>query len=272
MPGTSALVLLLAVLFAHPGEARGQAPGDGRDDTQPEGRVPEPDRTPDAPKRRLSEPFHTTGDDLRGVLSRDNGLWLGAGSALALLASTEDREASRRLAASATADRFFEAGEVLGGAWVQVGGAVATYAVGAAARRPALAHLGRDLVRAQALNGFATHALKLTLRRTRPDGGRYSLPSGHASGSFATAAVLGRHLGPKVGLPAFALATYVAVSRVQEQRHFPSDVILGAAIGIAAGRTVTAAHGRRSLTLEPIASPEGGVGLAVTIGWRAGRS
>lgn len=169
------------------------------------------------------------------------------------------------------ADRFFEVGEILGGAWVQAGGAAATYVVGAAARKPALAHLGQDLVRAQARNGLMTHALKLTVRRTRPDGGRYSFPSGHASGSFASAAVLGRHLGPKVGLPAFALATYVAVSRVQEGRHFPSDVILGAAIGVLAGRTVTAAHGRRSLTLEPIASPDCGVGLAVTIVWGAGR-
>jgi len=263
------VAVFLTLLFAHAGVARGQGLADGGSDaTGPEGGVAQSDPPHHPPERRLSEPAHTLRDDLRGLPSRKNGLWLGAGAALSLLAASQDHELSRRLAASAAGDRFFETGEILGGTLVQTGGAVITYGLGAATHKPALAHLGRDLVRAQALNSLLTQGLKRAVRRTRPDGGRFSFPSGHASGSFASAAVLGRHLGHKAGLPAFALATYVAVSRVQEKRHFPSDVILGAAIGVVAGRTVTAAHKGRRLTLEPITGPEGGAGLAVSIVWR----
>ncbi len=64
-----------------------------------------------------------------------------------------------------------------------------------------------------------------------------------------------------------AVSTYVAVSRVQEKKHFPSNVVFGAALGVAVGRAVTAAHGRRGVTLEPIGGPDGGLGLAVRVAW-----
>jgi membrane-associated phospholipid phosphatase len=64
---------------------------------------------------------------------------------------------------------------------------------------------------------------------------------------------LHRHFGWKVGLPAYGLATYVAASRLQENRHFASDVIFGAAIGIVAGRTVTVGRGRGTFTVAPVA-------------------
>ncbi len=192
---------------------------------------------------------------------------LGVGGALALAVSSKDLELTRSLTASAAGDRVFEAGDLLGEGWLMGGSALATYALGRIAGKPGVAHLGVDLVRAQALNGVLTFSLKVALQRTRPDGGRHSFPSGHASATFATATVLGRRLGVKAGLPAFALATYVAVSRVQENKHFPSDVVFGAALGIACGRAVTAAHGRRAVTLVPLAAPDGGLGLAVRAEW-----
>ena len=108
-----------------------------------------------------------------------------------------------------------------------------------------------------------TSAVKLSVRRARPDGTQYSFPSGHTSVSFATATVLQRHLGWKAGVPAYALATYVAASRVQDKRHFLSDVAFGAAIGIVAGRTVTLGRGEHRVTMAPAATPGGG-GLSLT--------
>lgn len=84
-----------------------------------------------------------------------------------------------------------------------------------------------------------------------------------ASVSFATAFVLQRHLGWKAGVPAYAMATYVAASRVQDKRHFLSDVAFGAAIGIVAGRTVTVGRGEHRVTVAPAATPGGG-GLSLT--------
>ena len=42
----------------------------------------------------------------------------------------------------------------------------------------------------------------------------------------------------------FAIATYVATSRLSENRHFLSDVIFGASLGMASGWTVVGRHGR----------------------------
>jgi membrane-associated phospholipid phosphatase len=75
--------------------------------------------------------------------------------------------------------------------------------------------------------------------------------------SFASATVLQQHFGWRAGAPAYALASYVALSRVQMQRHYLSDVAFGAALGIAAGRTITVGH-ERNLRVEPMAADGGG--------------
>lgn len=78
--------------------------------------------------------------------------------------------------------------------------------------------------------------LKFTTGRTRPDGSnRRSFPSSHAAGASCTAAVFWDRYGPEVGIPLAALALYTCVSRVNLGKHFPSDVVLGAAIGTACG-------------------------------------
>ena len=98
---------------------------------------------------------------------------------------------------------------------------------------------GRDLLRAQISVVSWTYAIKVAAQRTRPNGDPRSFPSGHASTSFATAMVLQEHFGWKAGLPAFALAAYTAASRVVANQHWASDVVFGAVVGMASGRTVT---------------------------------
>jgi membrane-associated phospholipid phosphatase len=170
---------------------------------------------------------------------------------------------------SARLDEFFRFGDTAGGARVQIGFALAAYSAGRVLREPGVTGLGRDLIRVQVLNGVATQALKWSVRRERPNGSsRLSFPSGHASASFATATVLGRRYGWRVGVPAYALAVYVAGSRVQDNKHFHSDVVFGSALGIAAGRSVTVNGRGRSLSVGPGWFPQG-PGLAISI--RLGR-
>jgi len=57
--------------------------------------------------------------------------------------------------------------------------------------------------------------------------------------AFATATVLQRHYGWKIGVPAYALGSYVALARMSWNRHHATDVVMGAGLGIAAARTVT---------------------------------
>jgi membrane-associated phospholipid phosphatase len=64
--------------------------------------------------------------------------------------------------------------------------------------------------------------------------------------------VLERHLGYRASWPALVGATYVATSRLVDNRHFLSDVIFGAAVGEAAGWTVVGRHGRDQYALQPV--------------------
>lgn len=83
-------------------------------------------------------------------------------------------------------------------------------------------------------------SLKLLIEEERPDGSNDdSFPSGHTSMSFAAAATLGKRYGWKYGLPARAVASFVAFARVKARKHHVHDVIAGAAIGEAAAWLLT---------------------------------
>ena len=106
--------------------------------------------------------------------------------------------------------------------------AVATGPAGPATARVALAALVPV--------NLVVQGIKLSANRTRPDGTRdrpnSSFPSSHAANAAAIALVLALRW-PRLS-PAFALlAALVAFSRVYLNRHFLSDVLVGAAIGVA---------------------------------------
>jgi len=102
------------------------------------------------------------------------------------------------------------------------------------------------------------------VRRERPDGSNnLSFPSGHSSVTFATATVIERHLGWRKAIAAYAIASYVAMSRIHDDQHYLSDVIFGAAVGSIAGRTVVH-HAADYWAMTPVAVPGGGVALMVT--------
>lgn len=194
--------------------------------------------------------------DLRRLPSRTSLGIASIGAAAAIGAHTADTSTSRAFSGETELNSTFKSGAVLGGAPLQMGAAFASYAIGRALHKPCAARVGAALFRAQLIAQGLTLALKETSRRSRPAGGGFSFPSGHTAVSFASATVLQQEFGWKVGVPAYAVATYVAASRVQMKRHYLSDVTFGAALGIVAGRTVSIGHGRR-LMVTPIATPSG---------------
>jgi membrane-associated phospholipid phosphatase len=136
----------------------------------------------------------------------------------------------------------------------QIGAGFATYSTGKVVGNKKLAYTGRDIVRAQVLSQVMVQTLKHTLRRERPDASNNkSFPSGHAASGFATATVLHRYYGWKVGAPAYALGSYIALARMSWNRHHATDVVMGAGFGIAAARTVTMemAKQRFSVGVQP---------------------
>lgn len=221
---------------------------------------------------RSSEPlpsfgslFKDLGRDFTRLPSVENGLILGVAGALSVGVHENDPAITRSAHASQGLDTLFESGAALGSGYAQIGAAFATFAIGHAMHSSSVSVLGADLVRAQLMTAVITQGLKFAVDRARPDGSRYSFPSGHTSASFATASVLQRHYGWKVGIPAYALAAYVGGSRMQENRHYLSDVIFGAAVGVVAGRTATINVAGTRFAMSPIAAPGGGgVGIGFT--------
>jgi len=83
-----------------------------------------------------------------------------------------------------------------------------------------------------ALSMASTYALKYGIDEKRPNGGKQSFPSAHTSLSFSSAEFIRKRYGWEYGVPAYALASFVAYSRVESNQHYAHDVIAGAAIGI----------------------------------------
>lgn len=208
--------------------------------------------------------FRDLGRDFRRLPSWETATILGVAGGVSLAVHPRDSELTRQAVGSRNLDTLFEAGDLMGGGVMQYGAAFATYTLGRVSHSPRVTRLGADLVRAQIVGSVLTQGLKIAIDRPRPDGGRFSFPSGHSSGAFATATVIQRHFGWRVGVPAYALATYVAGSRLQENRHFMSDVIFGAAIGIVSARAVTVGHGRATFAVAPFATGGGG-GIGFTL-------
>jgi membrane-associated phospholipid phosphatase len=63
---------------------------------------------------------------------------------------------------------------------------------------------------------------------------------------FTAAAVVDARYGWKAGMPAYLVAGFVGYSRIRMQKHFPTDVIAGAALGTIMGRSFAQAHSRSS--------------------------
>ena len=89
-----------------------------------------------------------------------------------------------------------------------------------------------QLAESAALTVGVTYGLKYAVDEQRPNGEKYSFPSAHSSVSFASAEYIRKRYGWEFGLPAYALASFVAYSRVESHQHYAHDVIAGAAIGI----------------------------------------
>jgi membrane-associated phospholipid phosphatase len=191
---------------------------------------------------------------------------LGGAGGAALGVRGNDAPWSAEAARSTGVDRAAEGGSFVGSGLVQAGAAAGTFVIGAWAHSPRVARIGGDLIEAQLLNGLMTQSLKFAVARTRPNGGRYSFPSGHTSASFATAMVLEHHFGWRIGAPMMAVGAYVALARVHDLKHYPSDVLFGAGLGLASGRAVTRRAGGARVTagLGPV---PGGAALAGSVTW-----
>jgi membrane-associated phospholipid phosphatase len=190
---------------------------------------------------------------------------LAAGGAAALAVHPADDYVESHIVGNSRANDAFKLGKWAGSVYAETGASVGLWVVGRYVLPPGegglrtnkVSHLGFDLMRAQVVTQTLVQGVKYAVRRDRPTGECCAFPSGHAASAFAMAAVLERHLGYRASWPALAVASYVAASRLVDNRHFLSDVVFGAALGEAVGWTVVGRHGRSQYALQPVPLPGG---------------
>ena len=183
-------------------------------------------------------PFKLVAGDFKNFFGKDTAHVMSYFAIAAVAAAPWDREGVNNGFNIPTT--VFQGGNLLGSFPFQFGAGFAAYGLGRSFGNDKTAAVGRDIVRAQILSQVLVQGMKMTIRRERPDkSNNLSFPSGHAASAFATAGVLHTHYGWKVGVPAYAFGSYVALARMSWNRHHATDVVMGAGFGLASARTVT---------------------------------
>lgn len=99
------------------------------------------------------------------------------------------------------------------------------------------------------------YPIKMLVHRTRPNGeNEDSFPSGHTSGAFASSGSLSYAYGWKAAIPAYTLTSITLLARLEDNKHWLSDVLVATSIGIFCARASGIHHGY----LSPIVLKEGG--------------
>jgi hypothetical protein len=127
---------------------------------------------------------------------------------------------------------------------------VLLYAAGLFTRENELRITGRMLIQSLIYSGIITTGIKFVTGRSRPyttdnqfqfnwfetNEDMLSFPSGHTSVAFAVSAVLAERINTwwaRVGF--YSLAAATAYSRIYDNKHWLSDVVLGGIVGFASG-------------------------------------
>lgn len=201
------------------------------------------------------------GEDEKGILTSPFRLqtkdvyWLAPLGAATGLAFAYDADAAQ--AAGVDPGRANTANKIADfGSWYASGAEGAgIYFIGLAKRNPKLAETGRLGVEAILDSGIVTLGIKLITNRQRPDQGNgqgdfwasgssrwgydSSFPSDHATATMSLARVIaGEYPHWYVVVPAYGFAESVSISRILANQHFPSDIVVGQAIGFLTGTYV----------------------------------
>lgn len=102
------------------------------------------------------------------------------------------------------------------------------------------------LLKSEILSAAIVWTLKYTTREERPDRSNHrSFPSGHTAQAFTAATFMSKEYGdlsPWYSIGAYTAAASVGALRILNNKHYVSDVLVGAGIGILSTNIVYATH------------------------------
>ena len=200
--------------------------------------------------------------------SKQNLLPLAFGGGATAVSSIWDHDAHDYFQDPGRWEAVGDIGQWMGSAAVLGGAAGATLLVGYTTDHQKLRRVGYDLSQSLIISQGLSQAMKFAVGRERPDGEDCrSFPSGHSSGAFSVAVVLAHHY-PKAAIPAYGVAGFVAFSRIVKDKHWMSDTVGGATLGIIVGMTAVGEDLNLTMgkvTFYPQIPAGGGIGVLALI-------
>jgi membrane-associated phospholipid phosphatase len=272
----SAVIMTVAAIAAFPAPPlRADTPAAAESAVVRSADKPRPSLRDDK-RRTLKGYWNNLAYNFLGVATRGNHRPLLVTAALTAPALAWDGEGEKYFAQHPHPE-FGRIGRHMGGSVAVAGLTVGFFSAGRMVSGDRFRASTYDMSQAIIVNQVWTQALKLAIRRERPDGSnRVSFPSGHASNAFTAVAVIVRHY-PRLAVPGFGVAIYIAVSRMAANKHHFSDIVAGAGFGYGVGRLVTRRNSRApdapatpaprtSLAIVPDGGPAGdGAGARLVI-------
>lgn len=182
---------------------------------------------------------------------------------------------------SSTTDDIAGIFEPFGNGGYTFGGLVGFYLYGRVFENTKAERTALLAVESFAVTGIFTFALKFSTGRVRPQSAQnsrewsgpnlddVSFPSGHTSSAFAIATVLASEYKNNPWVPpiAYGLATLTGLSRLNDNKHWASDVFLGGALGYFISKTILKIHSNkkgRHYTIYPrVSKKEVGLDFAM---------
>lgn len=234
-----------------------------------------------APARAQTVAVDTTTGGQTALFDKNDWYWAGGFAVATVVMAPLDRAIAQRLQTHSLQDNPFLKRTAVGVRILGSPGAeilsVGTYGVGKVIGHRNVAMVGLHTASSVLVADLITGGIKEVAGRRRPylspdnpfdfqlfrglkgDSVR-SFPSGHTTSAFAAAAAISEETGylwkggkPYVRVLTYGLASLTGISRVYNNQHWASDVVVGAAIGSFTGwKVVRYTHSHPSNTLDRI--------------------
>lgn len=185
-------------------------------------------------------------NDLKALLTVDNLKIATGGLGVAGGVRTWDQDLRGEFRDAWLFARPSDLTDIYGSSHFNLPVSLALWGTGRLSGHQRLADTGSALLRTLAFTQLVIGPIKWSVRRDRPDhSSQYSFPSGHTANSFAMARLFHRQYGLRVGIPLYIAGAFTAAGRMEGDKHYLSDVIMGAVLGTLVGNAISLEPGGR---------------------------